>query len=135
MKSVLGISLMAFLLLNCAPSGQVMRPPAENVIDLSQKGDDDEYDLIVLDPGFDNWFATTWNAAKDRSVEYYSNWNYQYVSAWNYKATRPHYSEFFDTIITYDASIDYGIQLGIQTSHFQVNPYQILIILAHCTLP
>jgi hypothetical protein len=78
---------------------------------LSQKEEGEEYELIVIDPGFENWFLTTWNTAKDRSVGYYSHWNSQYVSAWNYKASHPQYSRFFDTMINYQPTIDYGIEL------------------------
>lgn len=111
MKSVIGMSLAAAMLLACAAPRQALRPPAENVIDLSKSDDEEEYELIVFDPGFDNWFATSWNLGKDRSESYYSFWNNMYVSAWNYKATRPHYSEMFDNIINYQPTIDYGIEL------------------------
>ena len=111
MKSVIGMNLAAVLLLGCTATNQVLRPPAENIIDISKNDDQQEYELIVFDPGFDTWFTTTWNPAKDRSVSYYSHWNNQYVSAWNYKASRPHYSEMFDTLINYEPTIDYGIEL------------------------
>ncbi|GJM27827.1 MAG: hypothetical protein DHS20C17_04620 [Cyclobacteriaceae bacterium] len=113
MNSVYATILMSALFLGCAsshPAG-TLRPPAENMIDLSQKEEGEEYELIVMDPGFENWFQTTWNIGKDRSVNYYSHWNNMYVSAWNYKATHPHYSQFFDTMINYQPTIDYGIEL------------------------
>ena len=111
MKSVFGLILIVILLFGCTSSGQLSRVPAENIIDLSQNEEKEEYKLIVLDPGFDTWFATTWNSGKDRSVDYYSHWNYRYVSEWNYKVTRPHTSQFFDTMIQYDPTIDYGIEI------------------------
>ena len=112
MKSAISILMVAAVVVSCsAPPQQTFRPPAENVIDLSQKNDDEEYELIVLDPGFDTWFQTNWNLAKDRSESYYSHWNNMYASAWNYQASRPHSSRFFDTMINYDPSIDYGIAL------------------------
>jgi hypothetical protein len=89
----------------------VLRPPAENIIDITKNDDQEEYELIVLDPGFDTWFTTTWNPAKDRSVNYYSHWNSQYVSAWNYKASRPHYSDMFDMLINYEPTVDYGMEV------------------------
>jgi len=112
MKSIIGISLMVFFLVGCATAPRALRPSANNMVDLSQSKDDkEEYDLIVLDPGFETWFTTTWNPAKDRSVEYYSHWNYRYSSEWDYKATRPHTSEFFDSMIQYDPTADYGIEV------------------------
>ena len=63
MKNVIGTILMAALVLGCAPSNRLLRTPADNIIDLSQSKDKEEYDLIVLDPGFETWFTTTWNPA------------------------------------------------------------------------
>lgn len=110
MKSVRGIILLAVvLLIGCTSSRRVLRAPAENVIDLSQN--EEEYELIVLDPGFETWYATAWNPAKDRNEDYYSLWNSRYVIEWNYKATQPHTSRFFDSIIQYDSTADYGIEI------------------------
>ncbi len=109
MKSVFGIILSATLLLSCTSSSRLLRVPAENIIDLSQN--EEEYELIVLDPGFDTWFATSWSSAKDRSVSYYSSWNNRYVSEWNYKAMHPHTSQFFNNLIPYDPTNDYGIEV------------------------
>lgn len=110
MRSIFAILLTVFIF-SCATAPRALRPPAENVIDLTQKNDDEEYELIVLDPGFDNWYLTAWNVGKDRSVNYYRQWNQQYVTAWNYKASQPHTSRYFDTLINYDPGIDYGLEL------------------------
>jgi len=109
MKGVSGIIIAFLFLFGCTSSNRMLGVSDKNLIDLTQN--EEEYELIVLDPGFDAWFATTWSPAKDRSQAYYSNWNYQYVTEWNYKATRPHTSNFFDTLIQYDPSIDYGIKV------------------------
>ncbi len=111
MKTIFGFIVAAAFLAGCAAPRTAMRPPAENVIDLTQKEEGEEYELIVMDPGFETWFLTTWNPAKDRSVNYYSHWNNIYVSAWNYKASQPHTSQFFDTMINYEPTIDYGMEL------------------------
>ncbi len=112
MKNVFVILLSVIFLASCtSTSRRSLRTPASNVIDLTQPNDEGEYELIVLDPGFDTWYATRWSPAKDRSVQYYHQWNYQYVTAWNIKATQPSTAEFFSTTINYDPSIDYGIEL------------------------
>lgn len=111
MKSVFGILSTAILLLGCTASNQMVTPPSENIIDLSQNEEGEEYELVVLDPGFDNWYVTAWNQAKDRSVDYYSFWNYRYVTEWNYKATRPQTAQFFTSSIHYDPTVDYGIEV------------------------
>ena len=111
MNNVIGICLALAMLVGCAPSGQFSRTPSSNVIDLSQNEQEETYELSVMDPGFETWFATAWNVGKDRTVEYYANWNNQYASAWNYKTTRPNASGFFETPVNYDPTADYGIEV------------------------
>ena len=111
MRSIYGIILMSALLWACAPSSRLVTPPASNVIDLSQNEEAEEYEVSVFDPGFETWFATTWNSSKDRSENYYAQWNNMYVSAWNYKVTQPNSSGFFENTINYDPTIDYGIEV------------------------
>ena len=108
MKSFLGIVLMAFLMVECAPSRR-LPPVKKNIVDINQQ--EEEYELLILDPGFESWFLSTWSPAKDRSKSYYELWNQRYVNAWNYKSTQPHTSRFFDTSIQYDPTVDYGIEV------------------------
>jgi hypothetical protein len=74
--------------------------------------DKTEYEIEVLDPGFNTWFLTQWNPAKDRSYAYYDTWNDRYVQAWNYKATSSRYARFFTTTIDYDIKEDYGMEVN-----------------------
>jgi hypothetical protein len=68
----------------------------KNLLEIEQN--EEEYELLVLDPGFETWFLTTWSPAKDRNPSYYKMWNQRYVNAWNYQ-------------IQYDATIDYGMEV------------------------
>jgi hypothetical protein len=45
--------------------------------------DSTEYELIVFDPGFETWYLLKKSPAMDHSIDYYKNWNMQYVQAWN----------------------------------------------------
>jgi len=71
-----------------------------------------EYELIIFDPGFETWFLTQSRPVWFHSLEYYENWNKQYVVAWNSKAMSPRYSKYFESIIDYDPFIDYGLELN-----------------------
>lgn len=109
MKAKLSLLASILLFFGCATSNRMLTTTDENLIDIAEN--DEEYELVVLDPGFDSWFATTWSPSKDRLESYYSYWNQRYVTAWNYKATRAHTSRNFDTIIGYEPTVDYGIEL------------------------
>ncbi len=72
-----------------------------------------EYELIILDVGFESWLIT------QRPISYYNNEtlrfkNYQYVVEWNIRATTPgrYDSSLYEVVINYDPSIDYGKELN-----------------------
>ena len=109
MKKIWFISLTVLILSGCYSSNRMIVAGDENLINIDKE--EEAYEIQVLDPGFETWFATTWSRAMDRDVSYYSYWNQRYVTEWNYKASRPHTSSFFDNQIAYDPSVDYGIEV------------------------
>jgi hypothetical protein len=107
MNRLLIIGLALVFISACATSNRMLSVKDENLIEI--KEDKQEYEAVVLDPGFESWFQTTWSPAKDRSLSYYKNWNQQYVTTWNLKATQPHTYRLFDNTIQYDPTTDYGM--------------------------
>jgi hypothetical protein len=74
--------------------------------------DSTEYELIIIDPGFDSWFLIHSRPLWYHSKEYLESWNQQYVSAWNAKALSPRYSRFFESTINWDPFVDYGLEIN-----------------------
>lgn len=77
-----------------------------------------EYELIIIDPGFDSWFLSHSRPLWYHSSEYYESWNQQYVTSWNAKALSPRYSRFFETTINWDPFADYGLELNHKLFHY-----------------
>ena len=103
--------ILSFLIIaGCTTSNRMLSVRDKNLIDITQD-QKEEYALLVLDPGFETWFITTWSPAKDRSYEYYRMWNQRYVNAWNYNSSRPRRAHLFDTIINYDPTVNYGMDV------------------------
>jgi len=71
-----------------------------------------EYQLETFDQRFDTWYILHDSPAQYNSQSYYEGWNKQYVSAWNVNANDPRKNSFFETIIGYDPTIDYGFELN-----------------------
>ena len=107
MKKLIVFIIGIFMMASCASPSRTMQAGSGNLIDISQN--DEEYEVMVLDAGFETWFATTWSPSKDRSQEYYESWNQQYVTEWNFKANRGQNANFFQNQIQYDQTEDYGI--------------------------
>lgn len=107
MKSLLVLVTGIMIVTSCAAPSRMMQVQDGNLIDIKQN--DEQYEVMVLDAGFETWFATAWSPAKDRSQEYYASWNQQYVTEWNFKANRAQNANFFQNQIQYDQTEDYGI--------------------------
>lgn len=71
-----------------------------------------EYDVETFDAKFDTWYQLHDNPSQYRSLEFYENWNKRYVTAWNANAANPQKSRFFEPIVGYDYSEDYGFELN-----------------------
>lgn len=71
-----------------------------------------EYGVETFDAKFETWYELHKSPATYRSQSYYENWNKQYVSAWNYKSTNINKSTFFEPIVGYDPTEDYGFDVN-----------------------
>jgi hypothetical protein len=94
----------------CAGTQPYVTITSENIIPPTEEKT--EYQIDILDPGFNTWFLTQWNQAKDHSYKFYDTWNDRYVQAWNFKATHPQYGRFFTNTINYDINEDYGMEVS-----------------------
>ncbi len=102
--------LVLFFIGSCTTTQKPVQITDENLI--SQKPDEEEYDIVVLDPGFESWYDMKWSPARERSLSFYDTWNDRYAQAWNYKATAPGYNRFFTSTINYDPSVNYGLEVS-----------------------
>jgi hypothetical protein len=77
-----------------------------------EKQDSIEYKLETFDQKFENWYELQNNPSQYRTDAYYANWNRQYVVAWDAKATDPIRNPFFEPIVGYNPTTDYGFKLN-----------------------
>lgn len=110
MKQIIFLMGMVLLIVSCsAPKGvvNVNRNDGESIAE-----DSLEYELETFDGRFEAWYLLQNNPAMYRSQQYYENWNRRYVSAWNYKAMSGKRDSFFEPIVGYQETIDYGFELN-----------------------
>lgn len=74
------------------------------------------YELLILDTGFESWFASRNRFATAHSDNYYKNWNQIYVLEWNqlYRQGNP----YFDNYIDYDPLEDYGLEINYKLYNY-----------------
>jgi len=103
--------ITALYLAGCAGSGpRTDRPVSENVVDLQQE--EEEYQITIIDPGFETWRITNSRPIWYHSPQYYRQKNILYVSDWNAKVYSFGARSPFAEPINYDPSI--AIPLGWQ---------------------
>lgn len=76
--------------------------------------EEEEYEIIIIDPGFNSWLV---GRAKPRgyySQQYLENKNYQYVTEWNIRVNNPRrYSpDLYEMSIDYQLNTDYGYEVN-----------------------
>lgn len=117
--NLLFVLFIAVAFTACAPGGRagIDRPAAPNVLNQDNE-EEEEYELIIIDPGFNTWFMTRAQPMNFYSHDFYRQWNYQYVVAWNQMVDQqvnynhPYYP--FENRIDYSPHINYGLALDYQ---------------------
>ncbi len=116
MKTMILIIFSLFLLWSCTTT-QVPQQTVKSSAGIEQSSDSSEYELIVIDPGFENWFLTNKKPIWNNPKEFYEYWNRLYITEWNHRC-RTSQNPAFDTEIMYDSSIDYGTELNHKLYHY-----------------
>lgn len=82
------------------------------------EADSVEYELIVLDPGYDLFLASQ-PSMEFYSQQYYESWNIRYVTEWNYRHMQAHtYGDNYETYIDYRQEINYGLELNYKLYYY-----------------
>jgi len=82
----------------------------EPKVELLENTDSTEYELWVLDPGFETWFIIHLRKGY-HSYHYYKMWNLRYVTDWNSRVYSGRYHKYFDIVINYEPNLDYGFDV------------------------
>ena len=109
MKLSFFIGIMALLVWACSPVKDVSKTSAT----LTQNSQDStEYEILILDPRFDQWYLINYSQAKDYSNDYYRIKNLIAVGNWNDYYRKGRYSQVIDSSIDYWPNIDYGVEVN-----------------------
>ncbi|HEX7016156.1 MAG TPA: DUF6146 family protein [Cyclobacteriaceae bacterium] len=124
MKSILKYMVPMFAVMvfvSACGSGKNAAPVryGQNMI-LDRGEDDEEYELVIIDSGFDRWFATHSRPMSFHSPQFYESMNHRYVTAWNEKVIthgfRP--NSPFQQRINYNPGVDYGLEVNYKLYYY-----------------
>lgn len=76
-----------------------------------------EYELTIIDPGFDSWLATR-PPMNFYSNEYYAQKNRFYVSEWNRRYMNSRRKNLYQSYIDYNPAINYNIELNYRLYYY-----------------
>ena len=109
---------LGIILLMAACSTQKGLVTVKSNIGESSVEDSLEYHLETFDGKFESWYQLHNSPSMYRSQQYYENWNRQYVSAWNYNAMSERKNSFFEPIVGYEYTVDYGFEINHELFYY-----------------
>jgi hypothetical protein len=79
-----------------------------------------EYEIIIMDIGFETYLNTIAKPMNFYSKEYYETKNRFYVSEWNSRALNPlrYRKDIYENQIDYDFNVDYGIEVNYKLYNY-----------------
>lgn len=104
-------------LCSCGPSMKITGNQPDRISFSNPVEDSVEYEIWVIDPGFEIWFITNRKPIWYHELTYLENWNIRYVTAWNEKVMNVRFqllypSNPFEQRINYQSFVDYGIDVN-----------------------
>lgn len=80
-----------------------------------------EYEVIIIDPGFNSWFRTNAKPRGFYSQNYLESRNIAWVTQWNIRAMNPgRDANLFQMPIDYQAGTDYGYEVNYMLFNYLV---------------
>lgn len=80
-----------------------------------------EYEVLIIDTGFNSWLAGHAKPRKYYSETYLESKNQIYVSEWNSRAMQPQrYRGLYEMRIDYDPNIHYGYEVNYLIYNYMV---------------
>lgn len=79
-----------------------------------------EYEILIIEPGFNSWLVSTAKPEGYYSQQYMENRNIQYVIEWNQRVMQPqrYNSNLYELQIDYRSNIDYGYEVNYKLYNY-----------------
>lgn len=109
MKKIAILAIVLFSAWACTQQKQIITSAGNSQRVVS---DSTEYEITIIDPGFDQWYLINFSPAHDRSNDYYRSVIWTGVSNWNQYFHRGRYSRIISSFIYFEPGTDYGIEVN-----------------------
>ncbi|MGO4821262.1 MULTISPECIES: DUF6146 family protein [unclassified Flavobacterium] len=119
MKNIITITALVLItLVSCNSTKNTINSKDNTAVSQSDTvriaNDDLEYEVIIIDPGFNTWLVSRAFPRNYHSQNYLENKNRIWISEWNNRARQPfrYNPNLYEMVIAYDPNIDYGYEVN-----------------------
>ncbi|WP_040278583.1 DUF6146 family protein [Psychroserpens damuponensis] len=123
MTRITQLFIITLLLVSCGsyqttPETNLTNVPEEDIVRIAN--DDIEYEIIIIEPGFNTWLASMARPEGYYSQSYMEARNNVNVKEWNNRVLQPHQydSNLYELRIDYNPSIDYGYDVNYKLFNY-----------------
>ncbi|WNM18108.1 DUF6146 family protein [Flavobacterium capsici] len=127
MKNILVFLLLFALIIGCNSSKSGFKNTDNqtngSVNDTVKIANDElEYEVIIIDPGFNSWLLSTARPRGYYSESYLENRNYLFITEWNNRVNQPmrYNPNLYEMRIDYDPSIHYGYEVNYLIYNYMI---------------
>ena len=118
LKPLIALFLITIMVWACSPTLQKSTSQKEKPVRIAN--DSLEYEIIILDPGFNTYLNSIARPIGYYSQSYLENWNRIYVTNWNYRFRNPttFNRQIYQNLIDYQFNEDYGLDVNFKLFNY-----------------
>jgi hypothetical protein len=126
MRAIVILLLAGLLFSNCKTQSNFNLPRNESVESLEVKdtvvinSDENTYEIIIIEPGFNAWFASTARPIGYYSQSFMEDRNQIFVNEWNLRVNQPLTFDptYYELTIDYNNREDYGYDFNYKLYNY-----------------
>ena len=124
MKTVLTLLFIGILAASCNTTKTANKTDSQRATSVQDTvriaNDSLEYEILIIEPGFNSWLATRAKPEGFYSQNYLESRNRIYVSEWNSRVLQPqrYQSHLYELQIDYQPTIDYGYDVNYKLYNY-----------------
>ena len=128
MKNILYTLVVFGFIIGCNTTKPITSKKVKSEKELAQinndtvtiENDELEYEIIIIEPGFNFWLASRAQPEGFYSQQFLENRNYIYVIEWNQRVLQPQLfnPNLYELQIDYQSNIDYGYEVNYKLYNY-----------------
>lgn len=124
MKSIVLLLMMTIAFIGCnspRPITKTASNQPSTIQDTVRIANDSlEYEILIIEPGFNTWLATVAKPEGYYSQSFLESRNLQYVTEWNQRVLQPqrYNPSLYELQIDYQAHINYGYEVNYKLYNY-----------------